>query len=328
MNEFQKTYNEQREKDKLNLQVQIVDKALILTLTNGKTNVVAVKNTKGNAELAYQQAFEEVVKNFYQLPEIVKPVSDVVAEMMPTEEELTKIMEKETASVENLLTPPVLTPVTEAPVAPIEESPVASIPVTETPIAQAVETPVIPAPVTEVPVIPVTEPAISQESINVAKMVAEPIMEQAPEYPVMNSEMGPEMYAAAYEMPMEFDIPDLPTDIPMDLPVETYETPVMPQEPVVPVTVPVAEPVSVPTMPENPVQEAFNASNPSYLDESQIGIGNPAKTLIQFGMATGKTVEECSDTELLWYVNAVQPSSKFSNLLQDIKSYLTSKGVM
>ena len=291
---LKKIYNERREKMKLITNVQVLDKAVIVTITDSaNTNFISVKNIKSaNVAMAYSEAFEEAAQYFLNLEEEQEEKSNgLIDQIMPLPNSDNTKTDVLVAEEKNF----------ETPIA--EESPkYEPIPNFSMPepmnIAINSEMPVIEKsePISPVPtcVPEISTPISTPEPVNDSVTEINPVPEIQP--PVID------IYVPT-EMPCNIPMPDMSV---VFAPAPNIETPNDQSQPV----------ISYES--SNSVQQMVNSQ---LANVQPIITDDQGATEIPFGPAFGSKISEMGITNAQWYVKNIPDHSKYLSYREQIRQF-------
>lgn len=188
----------------------------------------------------------------------------------------------------------------------------------------------------------VTNPVPYQMPIQSDVQAPFPVTPQQTQIPVMSQQ--PPVQASAQPIPQAAPQVQIPTAVP-----QATNVPVMAQVQNIPVT---PQPQPIPTMVQEQVPFPSYDMSPvncvsqpaptmdyipqqpvnTVMDESQPGVGNPGKTVINFGPALAdpehNTVETTSEANLNWILQNITEDSVFYPLKLDVIAYMKMTGKM
>lgn len=282
---FKRIYNEKREEMKLITNVQVLDKAVIVTIADSaNTNFISVKNIKSaNVAMAYKEAFEEAVQYFLNLEEEQEEKSNgLIDQIMPLpNSDDTKTDVFETPVEEEF---PKYEPVTNFSI----PEPMNITINSEMPVIEKSE-PINPVP-TCVP--DISTPISTSEPVNDSGVEINPVPEI--QYPVNT-------YAP--EMPCSIPMPDMSE---IFAPAPNIETPNDQSQPV----------ISYES--SNSVQQMVNSQ---LANVQPIVTDDQGTTEIPFGPAFGSKISEMGITNAQWYVKNIPDHSKYLSYREQIRQF-------
>lgn len=293
---IKKIYNEKREEMKLSIDVQVLDKAVIVTITDSSdTNFISVKNIKSaNVAMAYSEAFEEAAQYFLNIEEEQEEKSNgLIDQIMPLPDS-GEVMGEEgkkaltAAIVENIpnviptpVTPNFSMPEPLANTAASSEMPVIEKSEPMSPVTTCI--PEIPTPISTAP-----------EPVSNSVVELNPVPEIHP--PVID----------AYE----------PIEVPCNIPVPDMSV-VFAPAPNIETTNDQSQPV-ISYESSNSVQQMVNSQ---LANVQPIVTDNQGATEIPFGPAFGSKISEMGITNAQWYVKNIPDHSKYLSYREQIRQF-------